>query len=308
MAANLEEESLVEIFNQAAVAYRQEFPQLERLIIVSTKERIYISPEATKIIGTNPNELGEIIAESAQFLQHTKTFACAERYEHIDNNQEYRVLIINTDIADNAYVSSNFPDILNQITLFDHEIGHMVVAEGGKPYPPHVKECAADAFAALRHIQRFGGKTDLLEHALYESSDSVLLTTKIHYTAAVFEEIKEIASKTDICSMSLKETAELAGKIAKKHGLTEANLDKIYNAFSSARETLKKDPNNIPDFIKSIVNVIKKHGNDADITKAGKLFLNRADVKKAINYFCSDLPELLDTMRHYQKPKRHLQI
>jgi hypothetical protein len=93
---------------------------------------------------------------------------------------------------------------------FDHELGHTIVRPGS--------ERAADAYAALRHLQRFGADTESLRsialfRALGAAGNSNDDSCIDHYTAPVLQAVIKTAARQDVTRLTPLETVRLAEKI-----------------------------------------------------------------------------------------------
>jgi hypothetical protein len=197
---------------------------------------------------------------------------------------------------------------MRALHVLDHELGHHVVKTGFYPPHRHLGEASADAFAALRHIQRFGMDTEMFDY-LARGSSMVLGMSPIHFTAAVFHRAREIAEERDITGLSLPETAELAGAIAAEVHFSALTLGKLTDAFAPATKKyteeigtarqigdklMAQDRKSYALFINETVHVIRQHKDDHDIVKAGRLFLGHPAIRKFIAKLGVklDLPEI----------------
>ena len=162
---------------------------------------------------------------------------------------------------------------------FDHEMGHLVVKEGDPAcISPHIAECAADAYAALRHVQRYGNDTDFFT-SYNRSYNIVLGNSPDHYTDAVLQKVRQLCQERDISKLSLRETAQLAGKLAVEYGFNEEKLDKVKSAFQAVaqifREAVKKGERVDQDkILKKVLEITQTHKNDPDICAAGNQYIN----------------------------------
>ena len=109
--------------------------------------------------------------------------------------------------------------------VLDHEIGHMVCRNGGPAYF-NLRECAADAYATIRHIQRLGLSDTVRTIADARAVELVFRTDNgDHFTSPVTEAILADAEKMDFTALDAKQTAELANRYA---------LAYVMNAFDHA--------------------------------------------------------------------------
>ncbi len=273
--------SLTDAFRSSAQLYHKTFPEkLANLFVTMGGERIYVAPEVADLLTENLAGLKEMVAEKAAFMRARNWGAMATEFTAEKAGAETRVnhlMLPERDVT--GFVSAAYPADMNNIGVFDHEMGHFIV-KGGYGADVQRAECAADAYAALRHIQRFGTATDMLEQTPYTRADYVTLYSfATHYTSAVFLEIKNILQDgaPDIQTLSLPQTAQLAADIADACALDGTALARIHDAFAPVRDAAQgEDPAKI---VTSLANAMLEHKHDADIYRAGKLFLLNPKIK-----------------------------
>ncbi len=277
--------SLKEAFN--AAAYRAAFPEkLANLFVTLGTERIFIAPEIADFIAKNPSLTEKKIEERLDWMKARGSCAAAAR--------DYIGFVpVNHIAMKDLKPGAQERDIRRQIQDAEHEAGHFIV-ENGLGASPHLGECAADAFATLRHIQRFGGMTEdaaaeLAHHAVFETPPP------IHYTSAVVQKIRNMhdGGKIDIRGLSLEKTAALAAKIAAAYALDDATLGKISDAFAPVNwivATDKRplsDSGKLRDIFKTIAEVMLDNRHDEDIYRAGRLCF---ECKKTKDMIAAKLP------------------
>ena len=122
--------------------------------------------------------------------------------------------------------------------VFDHEIGHMVCKNGGPAYF-NLRECAADAYATIRHIQRLGLSDTVRAIADTRAVELVFRPDNgDHFTSPVTEAILADAEKMDFTALDAKQTAELANRYALAHVLNTADHANAAAAFKALRGRL----------------------------------------------------------------------
>lgn len=283
--------SLVRQFNQAAAAARGAWPEkLENLLVLVMPPAVGmgVSVNAEKCLTKNTVVVQQAVSYATDFLKkNSSTVGFANR----DHFRDDEVCIPVVALKDCAGIEAprNIKE-MNALHTFDHEIGHLVVKGGFPDFKSerHLAECAADAYALLRHVQRFGLQSGFFEY--YNRAGKVVLgLSPIHYTSIVNEKVKQIAEGRDISRLSLRETAELAGQIALVYVLHPRQLDKIADAFISVAELYRQhitegtNTDAAWSFVyKGILDVMKEHRHDPDIFSAGKRFFNTSGHKEAI--------------------------
>ncbi len=274
--------ALARQLNQSATAARKTWPEkLENLLVLvlPLAARIDISVDAPKCLTKNVVGVQQAVSYATDYLRSTHASGFANR-DYFMNDGAFVPLVALQDCAG----ISSLKDIkaMNVLHIFDHEIGHLVV-KGGYPdfeSEGHLGECAADAYAMLRHIQRFGLQSGFFEY--YKRADQVVLgISPIHYTNIVNEKVKQVAESRDISRLSLRETAKLAGEIAMIYALTPAILQKISAAFCHVQACCRRLPDNDPDkwprIFRETMYAMKLHSGNPDIVAAGKSFLLQPD-------------------------------
>jgi len=108
------------------------------------------------------------------------------------------------------YNLGDMPDLGRSAAhIFDHELGHLVTKDGFKSHKLK-NEASADAFAAIRHFQRFGGKTDDLAAWSAFSAMGFFCGDPGHVTAPVIDRICLDAKSLDFASLSPADTVVAA--------------------------------------------------------------------------------------------------
>lgn len=289
------DQSLAENFSEAAKYYQESFPErLANLFVATMDDPIYSSPDIALHLTRNALQVKAWLKDKAEDLR--KNHWMGEAGQTNISNEPLDYIVIDADLEKPIFVSGKYPKKMNIMGLFDHEIAHLIVKEAGRGNS-HLSECAADAYAVLRHIQRYGGATDIFECAPAYTARTVILTSPIHYTSGVIQKIANIHKEktVDISSLSLKQTAELAEKIAIEYSLSKRTLRKIRYAYAPARNEFKEGVLTEVT-IKAIAGVMNRHKDDHDIYRAGRLFLNRADAAELMAEMARKDPAFCETL------------
>jgi len=272
------QKSLAQMFNTSAATAHAAFPnELENLIVLTTSLKypiIYAAPEIIDHLTNNIAAVKEALKNCTNHL-NAKNIVGTSNHSYFLKGEKIKIIALNKSSINNNSTSST-----QKITyIFEHEMGHLVIKNGLSP-DKHLAECAADAYAALRHIQIFGKKTDFFEYYSDRASTIVLGISPIHYTDDVIEKVKQLSEKINISNLSLSETTKLAEKIAQENNLNKETLQKISKAFLPVKKAYEKNEKlNESIFLKCIIAMLICE-DDSDIFKAGKRFLNHPDFKK----------------------------
>lgn len=256
---------------------------------------IYISPEVAGFLGQRAVTVRNMISGMSE---HMRARGCLAAVGTVTVAHEtMKQLTVDTDSSATPFVSSAYPQDMNHITLFDHEMGHLVVKEAWpQNSSPHIAECAADAYAVLRHLQRFGNATDIFECAPFNIAEHALLQSTIHYSSAAIQAVERIRTegKIDIAALSLQDTSRLAGEIGSRYSFAEETLEKIYDAYAPARQFYDLHSRDFNGFTRAVVEVMRQNKDDHDIYRAGKLYLSRPDVKDRLASLKKTEPSFFD--------------
>lgn len=130
---------------------------------------------------------------------------------------------------------SGFTD---DICSFDHETGHALTPlREGTP-----AENIADAYAALRHLQRTGNDAEALDYCAWKRAFIFVTTGKTtHLTTFTLDKIICDRNTADFISLDPAETAAIAKAYAKKNTPNKKELEDLAEDFRSLRKKPLKD-------------------------------------------------------------------
>jgi len=292
------EMSLSAVFNESAASLYKAFPErLDKLVVLvmPLEQPVYISPDIAEHLSGNVAAVKEAVAEITDYLRRHNMHGVADLHYALAKKT---VKIIGLTKSSSNACSARYTEEMDAVTTFDHEIGHLVVKNGFSDNY-HLAECAADAYAALRHVQRYGMDTDFLEY--YDRSYNVIQELiPIHYTNAVLQKALRLAEERDISRLSLRETAELAATIAKECRLYKKTLEKLSGAFRSARDVFEKSGWN-ERVLRECVKVMRENKDDPDVYRAGKSVLSDPVLKKIINKMNPFWQDAFEWMARHEK-------
>jgi hypothetical protein len=150
----------------------------------------------------------------------------SHEYTELENNRfiliytgedQKKILGLESSLAKSLYFS------------FDHELAHAMI-ENAKDYEaekhtPQLVESIADAFAAIRHFQRFGDDAKSIEKLLLMRAYRLFAGTPEeelrHFTSPVIEQILKQKDSSDYKNLSPEETMALARRMAINHCMNE---------------------------------------------------------------------------------------
>lgn len=293
------QKSLTQIFNETAAEAHRVFPQeLNNFVLLATSTRspVYVSPEIADHLSANTVAVRKAIKDATNYIHSHSAAGFAQSKACIAGTPVQLIALLKNPPG---IFSRRDTRKMRAIYVLDHEIGHHILKNGHYyvTNDQNLSECAADAFAMLRHIQRFGKSTDYSGDAFGDrkAREIVLHADPGHYTADAVQRAKRVPEEMDISCLSLRETAELADKIAEETSIEYGTLKKMRDAFRPVNHAClthigdrmtvtekfyQEDKDAYAIFCRETLAVMREHRNDPDIFKAGQRFFNLPPVKK----------------------------
>lgn len=226
------ENSLTEIFNETARKAHDAFPLAFQAMVIfqtSADAPLYVSPAFAEHLTKNIDSVRTAIKNTGKEMERLNAAGLASPYFPVGGRVAQMIALQDSP---GGVFTNGYTQEMRAVYVLDHEIGHHVV-KNGRGAGRHLGEAAADAYASLRHIQRYGQGTDFFEY-VNKSSMVVLGHSSIHYTMDTMMRVKELAWEQDTSKLTLQETAALAERIAQEMHIEQRKLDKIAQAFTGA--------------------------------------------------------------------------
>ncbi len=290
---------LSQIFNETAEAARRAFPYaLHNLVVIlapSSGQPVYISPDIAAQLSQEVEAIRETVEQATQYM-HQRNAGGFAKGAHTIGTTEVKLIALNSKVA--GIFSEKYTQEMRAILTLDHEIGHHVVSNGSSAvtHSRPLSESAADAFAMLRHIQRFGNSGDYAGDRSHGIASSIVLyADSDHYTSEAITKAVQTSQTRDITHMSLEDTARLAAEIAYETHQDDKTLEKIRTAYlpvyfacmkyaGSPQIIVEKFCAQEPDLLTLICNetlhAMQRHQDDPEILKTGKDVLNYKPIKE----------------------------
>ncbi len=131
------------------------------------------------------------------------------------------------------------------LSTLDHELGHLAI-ENGYPnsndlYVRVVGESIADAYALIRHYQRFGADSKLnfnYTNPVYRAHNMMHGDLR-HFTTFVTDEIIKCKDQIDFNALSSEETARLAWRFAMNYVPPAPLIESLHNDLKPIRDAFK---------------------------------------------------------------------
>jgi len=291
------QKSFTPLFNEIAKEAHDAFPdELERFVVFltsTTRKPVYVSPEIAEKLGKGMAGIKNALKSCKKYIRKNRNVLGFAQEGEL-SGKTVRIITLNGEI--NAIFSRGHKKKMAAIFVMDHEIGHHIIRNGFSSTPggtPNLAESAADAYAMLRHIQRFGKNT---HYARNHGADGILnlhlKSDTAHYTADAVQRAIEVADEMgdNFFKLSLQQTAKLAADIADDYHLDDETLKKICTVFLPVQQRHYKIlcGLNIYNALRyekimcgEILSIMAKHPNEPDILKAGRRLLDSPQFAKA---------------------------
>ncbi len=212
------------------------------------------------------------------------------------------IILINHRI-DQAEFSGIAPETEKLLTyILDHELGHLVVPDGrsvdDSMHAHVVADSIADAYAHIRHYQRFGVDSRYRDGIIDPAARTRNMvmdvgTGKNHFTAFVLDEIIKRKHTINFKALDPKQTADLAWRFAMKYLPPTPVIKALYKAFDPVKEAFNSSPE---AGLKALIDKTLNPANGYYTFKCGSDWLGRyLDERKFLNGQPINLPrEYLD--------------
>ncbi len=193
--------------------------------------------DVTEILGSNP----------ALLLNNKTAFESGSRSD-LYPKQGYGTVLLNLSKKNQQnLLGYTAPAGQSEAFVFDHETGHLL-CEKGLDDNTNLGECVADAYAVLRHIQRFGKDSTAIRTLVGKRAVEMMLGgCGDHFTSPVVEKIIADSQKTDFSAMTPAETVERAQRYAEDNAVETNLLRRMISDFGilncgAADLVMKGDP------------------------------------------------------------------
>lgn len=173
----------------------------------------------------------------------------------------------------------------------DHELAHLAVRDpalaGESPqYRSMLRESIADAYALIRHYQRYG-KDSTYQHPIVNvwsrSSTMVVTGETVHYTAPVLRALLAKKDEIDFAALTPAQTSEMARSFAVAHTPTAAQVRAFCRKLKPVRELYEED-NKSDDWLELLAHVaVNKKNTPFAFGIMKETILGYLDGRKDIN-------------------------
>jgi len=349
---------LEQTLNETAAEACKFFPQqLARLVVVAVPNAempVYVSPQVAEELTNGVSLIGRALKklpgnksprlrDTLEYLTGTdrpstmrkalRKLAREMHDAHATGISYRRYKLAGTSVSLIGMLNDNIMGLFSErytkemqaVFVLDHEIGHLILRNGNSP-DAQKSENAANAYAMLRHIQRYGKNTDRAGYCAEKGALSIpLLSDTEHYTTDAVERAIAVANEKgdDFFQLSLFETAKLAEEIADACTLNDQVLKKLREAYLPVAQACAKhigDPWQIIESMsgkdkvahalvcREAIAVMRQHPHDPDIIKLGKQFFGFPPLKEFMtaaadkNNFWKDALDFITTHQPPENP------
>ncbi len=277
-----EKKSLTEIFNKFAAEAVERFPHLKgQLLVVDMNEMVAhgskdIDPKKT---GLTKETVLDYVSDhplTAMLEKDRRMSSLATR----DDKQKVNLIYINDSVPKSDL--NDVPKETEEHLLFvlDHELAHCAIkdgfsrAAGPRDYAILLSESIADAYAMIRHYQRYGVEHDSTNKYVSPSARAdnfILGGDSTHFTSFVLDAIVKRKNSIDFDKLTPDQTAELARRFALEFMPPKRIVEDLNWSFEPVRSEFRKNTNG---GIKALIDKTLDPKADYYTFKFGSMWLN----------------------------------
>lgn len=228
--------SLTDVFNREVRKALKDYPQLQgRFMFINAPEDNAIVDVDHAALGVSDQKLQHIMGQVKQTAEKAgSSMATKLGHDALD-------VLVYTPLPFKMFTGKDQTPEMEAMAVFDHELGHLVVHGGYFSQDPTLRETAADTFAVLRHIQRYGEESKAIEKAGWRRAfDFVISGDAGHFTMLTLDEVAKLKDTLDIKNMSPQQTADLASRLALEHTPHADVTNSIAYEFEAVRKTMQR--------------------------------------------------------------------
>jgi len=205
----------------------------------SFRDKIYfvdMTGQGTKVI----RPLEDAAAAETKLRSNTFLFNSVARMQKDGFSFCVRVDDFNAIVIDRGASRRGLPRLtgakspvdIENVYVFDHEVGHLICEDGYGWMSPNLKESVADAYAVIRHIQRFGSADGVAAVPAMRAVELAFRNDSgAHFTTTTAAAIIEDSKRVDFSKFSPDETKALASTYARRHMMQNYRVSAMYYNF-----------------------------------------------------------------------------
>lgn len=215
-------------FNTVARQALREHPEIKRdILFVDALNDNYLASPATLASLEDDDDAQEELGKTVKQAKRLRTsFAQAIM---IDRQKTINAIVFHPD---RHPLFDPQDRVIDNIGTIDHELGHVLVPSAERAHGENV----ADAYAILRHLQRFDGrKTDVGYAAWKRAMVFITAGHTSHLTTFTIDKIIADSKTADFISLTPAQTVAIARDYARKHTRGQEKLSQLAADFHTAR-------------------------------------------------------------------------
>ena len=247
--------SLTQIFNNFAADAVQRFPHLKgHLIIADMNERKSyghkeINTTKTGLTSETAREYLRDHEITDEMSKNKEASSCAT----FDPKHNLSLIFINEGLSKEEAENVSQEAEEHLLFVMDHELAHCALKDGfaraaksPQDYKILLAESIADAYALIRHYQRFGVDSEPRDKYIGSAAraDGFIRHGDItHFTSFVLDALTKRKHDIDFDKLNPQQTAELARRFALQHMPPERVVEDLWWTFKAIGQEFKKNPN-----------------------------------------------------------------
>ncbi len=215
-------------FNTVARQALREHPEIKKdILFVDALNDNYLASTATLASLDDDDDAQEELGKTVKQAKRLRTsFAQAIM---IDRQKTINAIVFHPD---RHPLFDPQDRNIDNIGTIDHELGHVLVPSAERTHGENV----ADAYAILRHLQRFDGRQTDIGYAAWKRA-MVFITGghTSHLTTFTIDKIIADSKSADFISLTPAQTVAIARDYARKHTRGQEKLSQLAADFHTAR-------------------------------------------------------------------------
>jgi len=230
--------TLRDVFNREVATAIADFPELKgRFVFINIPDdQTIASIEQGRTLLAAPEQFNYVAAQIAGSAKASGTsLATKVKAANLD-------VLAFMPLPYSIFAGRDQSGEMEAVAEFNHELGHLVVDGAFSAADTCYKETAADVFAALRHIQRYGDDSRATSKAgWYRAFDFIMTGDAGHFSTFGLDALAALqADGTNIAALTPSQTAALAKTIADDHAPDADAQARLTAAFKPAREVMQE--------------------------------------------------------------------
>jgi len=254
--------SLSDVFNQFAQDSIDRFPALKGKLLIYDKNenKTYGRDSLTQVKGK--------AADLDAFINKRKGDDGSYSEKSPSLNLDFIIYTEPVKVAERKNVSAATEKDFYYI--MDHELAHLAIKDPAlegenAQYHDNIMEALADAYALIRHYQRYGMNDDHKNTIIDSWARAAALMTNddtIHFSSFMIDEIIKRKDTIDYAHLTPHQTAELAVRFATEFTPPASSLNRVLKKLKPVRQMFELNPKS-DQWLKTLADVTLSTKNDA---------------------------------------------